>query len=192
MKMDNGALSITTILTSKNADASATNRLRDQTHTHCHLEGSMPGWSVRQTVFMEMSAILATALATPEVSQLYQAFATGDEVIPDGGKNTMNWTVADKTEALRVVQKVHRNLSPSHWRHASVGLRCNLPVRSMSAVQKAQQRRSHRVTWFKNLSKKFPPLSVMDTVTKYQTAILLRSLAWSAAGYHISDHRNSC
>lgn len=98
----------------------------DHSHEHCHLEGSIPGWSVKRTVFLEnfqptMAAVLATAIATPEDGhQWYHGYVVNETPVPEGSKQT-TLTPTSKAEAHRLVQRLHRNLG-----HATPKALCEL------------------------------------------------------------------
>eukprot|EP00435_Cladocopium_sp_Y103_P026681 s2681_g6.t1 len=104
----------TTILTSKAAVAQAMNLLCPGDHQHCRLEGHMRGFKTLKTTFMEdyqpaMAATLAAALATPETPHPWDFGFAVQEIKEHVGK-MIDLHVEGKAEALRVVQKLHRNL----------------------------------------------------------------------------------
>ena len=194
----------TTIQTSKQAVAQVMNRLCDGSHEHCRLEGSMPGFHTHRTSFMEnyqpgLASSLATAMATPEKPHSWDHGFAVQEIQQYVGK-IIDLHVEGKAEALRVVQKLHRNLghpSPQSLvdllssRDASqtvlqvagsyVCAACqrykkpNQPAPSaMPTVEHFNQQVQADVFWIKpDDHPKMPVLSIVDAATKYQSATLI-------------------
>ena len=194
----------TTILTSKTAVAQAMNLLCPGDHQHCRLEGHMKGFRTLKTSFMEdyqpaMAATLAAALATPETPHPWDFGFAVQEIKEHAGK-MIDLHVEGKAEALRVVQKLHRNLGhPStkslvellQSRNASEAViqiagsyvyaacqryrKPNQPApATLSDVESFNQKVQSDVFWIKDGKTKYPILSNIDMATKYQTATLLR------------------
>ena len=193
----------TTILTSKAAVAQAMNRLCPGDHQHCRLEGHLKGFNTLKTTFMQdyqpaMAATLAAAIASPEVPHPWDFGFAVQEVKEHVGK-MIDLHVEGKAEALRVVQKLHRNLGhPStkslvellQSRNASETLiqvagsyvcaacqryrKPNQPApSSVNTVENFNQKVQSDVFWIKEGGVKYPILSNIDMATKYQTATLL-------------------
>ena len=193
----------TTILTSKAAVAQAMNRLCPGDHQHCRLEGHLKGFNTLKTTFMQdyqpaMAATLAAAIASPEVPHPWDFGFAVQEVKEHVGK-MIDLHVEGKAEALRVVQKLHRNLGhPStkslvellQSRNASETLiqvagtyvcaacqryrKPNQPApSSINTAENFNQKVQSDVFWIKEGGVKYPILSNIDMATKYQTATLL-------------------
>eukprot|EP00913_Durusdinium_trenchii_P016066 g15100.t1 len=195
----------TTILTSKRIVAETMNKLCTGDHEHCRLEGYMKGFGTHRTAFMEdyqpaFCSTLATALASSERPQLWEnAFAVREHTQYLGKIVALHAT--GKQNALRVVQKLHRNLGhPSaqalvdllHSRGASTDvlsvaenylcsscLRYKKPNQPAPAtVQKADhfnQSIQADVFWIRAEKKKWPVLAILDSATKYQVACQVHS-----------------
>lgn len=137
-----------------------------------------------------MAAVLATAIATPE--EWYHGYVVNDTPVPEGSKQT-TLSPTSKAEAIRLLQRLHRNLG-----HPTPKALCEL-LQSRGANQvildcaasyqctACRYRKPNQVApskmvesstfnqlvqadvmWIKNCSKKYPSLSVIDTATKYQ------------------------
>ena len=103
----------TTILTTKRAVQEAFQRLCDGSHEHCKLEGHAAGYGPR-TKFMEdyqpgFAATLAAALAIYELPQSWEYIGAVSEQRQATGELVKLYT-EQQQEAVRVVQRLHRNL----------------------------------------------------------------------------------
>ena len=190
----------TTILTTKRSIAETMNRLCSGDHEHCRLEGYMKGHGTHRTSFMEeyqpaFASTLATSLACSEKPQLWEGSFAVREQSQYLGK-IVDLHAEGKQNALRVVQKLHRNLGhPSaqalvdllQARGASTDvlavaenylcsscLRYKKPNQPAPAnVQKADrfnQSIQADVFWIRTDKKKWPIMAILDSATKYQTA----------------------
>ena len=177
----------TTILTSKTAVAQA---------IHCRLEGHLKGFQTLKTTFMQD---YQPAMAATLVLQKYLTLGTLDLEVKEHVGKTIDLHVEGKAEALRVVQKLHRNLGhPStkslvellQSRNASETLvqvagsyvcaacqgyrKPNQPApSSIATAENFNQKVESDVLWIKDGGVKYPILSNTDMATKYQTATLL-------------------
>ena len=104
----------TSLQTSKRAVAQAMTLRCDCGHQHCQLEGQMPGFGRARTSYLEdyqptLAAVLASCLATPEVPTAWDtAFAVNEEKAIHG--QIIQLMTDHKAEAVRAVQRLHRNL----------------------------------------------------------------------------------
>ena len=200
----------TTLLTSKQAVAQVMNRVCPGDHEHCRLEGSLRGFQAHRTSYMEnyqpaLASTLAAAMATPEVPHHWEFGFAVQEITEHVGK-LADLQVEGKTAALRVVQKLHRNLGhPStsslvellSSRGASsdvlqvagsyVCAACQRYKRpnqtapaSLSKSDRFNQRLQADVFWIKVEDVKYPVLSCVDSATKYQSATLIPNEQTSA------------
>ena len=193
----------TTLLTTKLAVAQAMNRQCPGDHQHCRLEGSLRGFQVHRTTYMEnyqpaMASTLAAAMATPEAPHNWEHGYAVQEITEHVGK-LVELHVEGKSAALRVVQKLHRNLG--HPSTASLVELLSSRGASPDVLQVAgsyvcaacqrykkpnqtapstlaksdhfNQRLQADVFWIKDGDKKFAVLSCVDSATKYQTATLV-------------------
>ena len=103
----------TALLTSKVTMSVAMNRLCDGQHNHCALEGSASGIG-RRTSYMEnyqpsLAATLASAIYAPDPPQLWEhAMAVPEQKEVTGRLIQLQTNL--KAEAVRTVQRLHRNL----------------------------------------------------------------------------------
>ena len=103
----------TVILSSKKAMYDALHRCCDGQHEHCPLEGSAPGLG-RRTRYMEdyqphLATVIAGVLVIDEKPQQWEhALAVGDRRQLTG--QLIKLRVEHAQEAVRVVQRLHRNL----------------------------------------------------------------------------------
>jgi hypothetical protein len=104
----------TSLQTSKRAVAQAMTLRCDRGHQHCQLEGQMPGFGRARTSYLEdyqptLAAVLASCLAAPEVPTAWDtAFAVNEEKAIHG--QIIQLMTDHKAEAVRAVQRLHRNL----------------------------------------------------------------------------------
>ena len=195
----------TALLTSKVTMSVAMNRLCDGQHNHCALEGSASGIG-RRTSYMEnyqpsLAATLASAIYAPDPPQLWEhAMAVPEQKEVTGRLIQLQTNL--KAEAVRTVQRLHRNLghpSPESLvellqsRGASDAVveaarsyKCVACLRYKKPNNPSPATLRQRATelgecvqadvlWLKIGDNKFPVLSVVDTATKYQMASLLKS-----------------
>ena len=194
----------TTIRTTKRAVAESMNLLCDHSHEHCRLEGHIPGIGKR-TSYMEdyqpaFAAVLGTAISACERPQAWDGAFAVQEMQSYLGK-LVDLHAEGKQEALRVVQKLHRNLGhPSAQslvdlltaRGASATvlsvaenylcsscLRYKKPNQAAPASIKEAQHFNQVVQsdvfWIKLGKKKMPILAILDVATRFQAAALLDS-----------------
>ena len=171
-------------------------------HQHCPLEGSAPGLG-RRTQFMEdyqpgLSAVIAAALVFDEVPLVadYIGAVNEDRVAMTG---IIQLLTTNKPEAVRTVQRLHRNLGhpdPSHLaellesRGASTVVVETAKTYHCAACQRYRKLNSPApsqlptaetfnhiiqsdVLWLKLGDKKIPVLSMVDTATKYQAGAVI-------------------
>ena len=192
----------TCILTSKQAVLQALSNRCSRDHEHCRLEGHAPGIG-RRTTYLEnyqptMAAALAASISTPEVPRLWEhGLAVREQKVATN--SIIQLLTEVKQEAVRTVQRLHRNLghpSPQalyemlESRGASTAVldaakeyRCVACLRyqkpNASAPASVQQHTQFGSTvqadvmWIKVDQKKFPILSMVDMATKYQVATLV-------------------
>eukprot|EP00435_Cladocopium_sp_Y103_P060878 s209_g22.t1 len=195
----------TALLTSKVTMSIAMNKLCDGQHLHCALEGSAAGYG-RRTTYMEnyqpgLAATLASAIFAPDPPQMWEHAMAVPEQKEVTGKLIQLQTHL-KTDAVRTVQRLHRNLghpSPEalvellQSRGASEAVieaaktyRCAACIRykkpnSASPATLRQQATElgeciqADILWLRIGANKFAVLSVVDMATKYQVASLLKS-----------------
>ena len=171
-------------------------------HQHCPLEGSAPGLG-RRTQFMEdyqpgLSAVIAAALVfdeTPLVAD-YVGAVNEDRVAMTG---IIQLLTTNKPEAVRTVQRLHRNLGhpdPAELAellesrgassvvvetaknyHCAACQRYKKPNSASPAQLPAAETFNHiiqsDVLWLKLGEKKVPILSMVDTATKYQAGAVI-------------------
>ena len=104
----------TALRTTKKAMAQAMNRTCDKSHDHCRLEGHTPGGRLR-TKYLEdyqpaMASIIAVNLAAEETPQTWDHGFAGDEASRSHQGRLVQLLTNNQQEAVRVVQKLHRNL----------------------------------------------------------------------------------
>ena len=193
----------TALMTTKMAVHTTLTRRCTGDHDHCHLEGSAPGIG-RRTKYLEeyqpgLAMSLATAIAVPEVIHHWESAMAVPEVKAVTG-HLVKLQAEGHGEALRTVQKLHRNLghpSPQSLvemlqsrgaSEAVVEAARNYQCVSCLMYKKPNQTSPSKVTrakefgeivqadvmWVKIDDKKFPVMSFVDEATKYQTACLLR------------------
>ena len=86
----------------------------DLSHRHCRLEGQVPGSELSRTSFLEdyqpcLAATMAAALAVPENGIFWEeALAVNEDKLIHG--KMIQLRTDNKTEAVRAVQRLHRNL----------------------------------------------------------------------------------
>ena len=193
----------TAVMTTKMAVHTALSKRCTRDHNHCYLEGSAPGIG-RRTKYLEeyqpgLAATLAMAISIPEIIHHWESAMAVPEVKAVTGQ-LVKLQAEGHGEALRTVQKLHRNLghpSPQalvemlQSRGASdavVEAARNYQCASCLMYKKPNQTAPANVTkakefgevvqadvmWLKTKDKKIPVMSFLDEATKYQTAILLR------------------
>lgn len=102
----------TCILTTKRAVLEALSKKCSKDHIHCHLEGHAPGYGRR--TYLEnyqpaLASVLAASLAVPEVPQFWEhAFVVDEQRAVS--RNLVQLMTDTKQEAVRTVQRLHRNL----------------------------------------------------------------------------------
>ena len=196
----------TVVLTSKKAMFEALNVRCDGRHEHCALEGSAPGLG-RRTRYMEdyqphLAAIIAGALLIDEPPQQWEhALAVGERRQLTG--ELIKLRTAHSQEAIRVVQRLHRNLGhptteqlllllesrgASHQvLQAARDYKCVSCQRyrrpnsaAPSAIPSAKdfnQQVQADILWIKDKENKYPILSIVDVGTRFQAASLVRGEA---------------
>ena len=195
----------TGLLTTKSAMSQAMNLRCEGDHYHCKLEGTFPGTGRSRTSYMEdyqpaLSAVLASALAVPEVPHCWEDVNAVDEVKAVQGKLIQLMT-ENHGEAVRTVQRLHRNLghpSPTSLvemlesRGASEAVlavartfQCHSCLRyrkpnqvapaSSKVICKFNQSVQADVFWLKTGDNKIPILSMVDEGTKFQAAQVVNS-----------------
>ena len=195
----------TGILSSKVSMQAALAKLCDGQHVHCPLEGTAPGLG-RRTSYLEdyqpgLAATIAAALCAPDPAQLWDyGLAVSEQKEVTGCLVKLQTSL--KTEAIRTVQRLHRNLghpkpealvellqsrgASDQVIEAARQYQCTACLRYKRPNQVAPSTLRHQaqevgerlqadVLWIKcNASaKKFPVLSVVDQATKYTVATLL-------------------
>ena len=195
----------TGILSSKVSMQAALAKKCDGQHLHCPLEGSAPGLG-RRTSYLEdyqpgLAATIAAAINAPDPAQLWDyGLAVAEQKEVTGC--LVKLQTALKTEAVRTVQRLHRNLghpkpealvellqsrgasdqvieAARHFQ-CTACLRYKRPNQVAPSTLRNQahevgERLQADVLWIKcNVSaKKFPVLSIIDQATKYTVATLL-------------------
>ena len=187
----------TVVLTSKKAMYDSLTLKCDGSHEHCPLEGNAPGLG-RRTSFMEdyqphLAAIIAGALMIDEKPQLWEhALAVGERRQLTG--ELIKLRAVHAQEAVRVVQRLHRNLGhPSTEQlllllesrgasdqvlQAARDFKCVACQRyrkpntaAPSAIPSAKdfnQQVQADILWIKDKEEKFPVLSMVDVGTRFQ------------------------
>ena len=175
-------------------------------HEHCHLEGSARGFGVR-TRYMEdyqpgLAATLAAALSVDEPPLHWEhAHAATEEKEVMG--SLVRLKANTKQEAIRIVQRLHRNLGhPSAEAlsellaargasetiaQAAKGYVCLACAKykkpqqaapaAMPTTDKFNDAVQADVLWVRRGSTKYAIMSMVDTATRYTAAALLRSEA---------------
>ena len=175
----------------------------DRGHQHCQLEGQMPGFGRARTSYLEdyqptLAAVLASCLAAPEVPTAWDtAFAVNEEKAIHG--QIIQLMTDHKAEAVRAVQRLHRNLghpttialvemlesrgaseavlnvARSYQCHACLKYRKPNQVApaSTKVVCKFNQSIQADTMWIKTGNNKHPILSVVDEGTRFMMAHLL-------------------
>ena len=193
----------TSLQTTKRAVAQALQLRCDGSHEHCRLEGKMPGSGRSRTSFMEdyqptMAAVLAAALAAPEPPAFWEeAHAVNEEKLIQG--QLIQLMTTNKAEAIRAVQRLHRNLGhPTttalvemlESRQASETVvnvartfQCQACLKykkpnqaapaSMKTVFRFNQSIQADTMWIKTGDNKIPVLSIVDEGTKFQGACVI-------------------
>ena len=195
----------TGILSSKVSMQAALAKQYDGQHLHCPLAGSAPGLG-RHTSYLEdyqpgLAATTAAAINAPDPAQLWDyGLAVAEQKEVTGC--LVKLQTALKTEAVRTVQRLHRNLghpkpealvellqsrgasdqvieAARHFQ-CTACLRYKRPNQVAPSTLRNQahevgERLQADVLWIKcNVSaKKFPVLSIIDQATKYTVATLL-------------------
>ena len=193
----------TVILSSKKTMYDALHQCCDGQHEHCPLEGSAPGLG-RRTRYMEdyqphLATVIAGALVIDEKPQQWEhALAVGDRRQLTG--QLIKLRVEHAQEAVRVVQRLHRNLGHPSTEQLLLLLEsrgashqvlqaardfqcvsCQRYRRPNSAAPAAlpsakdfNQQVQADVLWVKDKETKYPILSMVDVGTRFQAACLLR------------------
>ncbi|CAJ1404806.1 unnamed protein product [Effrenium voratum] len=104
----------TALLTTKMAMATAMCHRCSGDHMHCRLEGYLKDYGISRTAFMEdyqpeMAGHMSAALMVPEPAQPQSWIFAADDVAEPGGVLQRLFT-NHKEEAVRTVQRLHRNL----------------------------------------------------------------------------------
>ena len=193
----------TAVLSSKKAMYDVLHSCCDGHHEHCPLEGSAPGLG-RRTRYMEdyqphLATVIAGALVIDEKPQQWEhALAVGDRRQLTG--ELIKLRAEHAQEAVRVVQRLHRNLGhptteqlllllesrgASHQvLQAARDYQCvscqryrkpnsAAPAAIPSAKDFNQQVQAD-VLWIKDKETKYPILSMVDVGTRFQAACLIR------------------
>ena len=192
----------TAILTTKMAVQAALHLRCSQDHEHCRLEGNAAGYGSK-TKYVEdyqpsLAATIAAALMVREPAQQWEmAMAVPDHQDFTGKLAALNTTV--NAEAIRTVQRLHRNLghpsaealtdlltcrgaseevlTAARQYQCAACLRYKKPNQvapaSTKLVKEFGEAVQADVFWVRVGTKKFPILSVIDQATKFQAAALL-------------------
>ena len=192
----------TAILTTKMAVQAALHLRCDHQHEHCRLEGSAVGYGSR-TKYVEdyqpsLAATIAAALMVKEKAQHWEmAMAVPDHQDVSGKIAALHTSIY--AEALRTVQRLHRNLghpsaealtdlltargasdevlNAARQYQCAACLRYKKPNQvapaSVKQVKEFGEQVQADVFWIRVGSKKYPILSVIDQATKFQAAALL-------------------
>ena len=192
----------TAILTTKMAVCAALHLRCQGDHQHCRAEGHAPGYGKR-TKYLEdyqpsLAATIAAAMLVEEPPHAWEVAMAVPEHKEYTGKLAALHTEV-KAEAIRTVQRLHRNLghpsaetltdlltsrgasaevlSASRNYQCSACLRYKKPNQvapaSTKQVKEFGEVLQADVFWIRSGSKKFPILSVIDMATKYQVAALV-------------------
>ena len=196
----------TRLLTTKRAIQEALCLQCQHDHEHCRLEGFAPGYGVR-TRYMEeyqpgLAATLAGALSIDE-SPLHWEHVHAATEEKDVMTSLVRLKASTKQEAIRIVQRLHRNLGhPSAESlaellaargasesiiEAAKGYTClacakyKKPAQAAPASMPTSDQFNDAVQadvlWIKCGSTKYAIMSMVDTATRYTAAYLLRSEA---------------
>ena len=191
----------TRIQTTKKAVAEAMHLVCQHDHEHCHLEGSAPGYGAR-TTYMEnyqpgMAATLAAAMMQPEAPHHWETAHAVSSAKAAG--HLVKLHTEHKADALRTVQRLHRNLGhPSADALADLlaarGAHPNVieAARKYQCVACAKYKKPNEaapasmpltrqfndtvqadVFYIKLQERKHPVLSIVDVATRYMSAYLL-------------------
>ena len=103
----------TCMLTTKRALLQHLSGRCSKDHTHCHLEGSAPGYG-RRTTYLEnyqpaLASVLAASFLQPELPEFWDHAMAVDEQ-RTATRNLVQLMTETKQEAVRTVQRLHRNL----------------------------------------------------------------------------------
>ena len=193
----------TVMLSSKKAMYEALNVCCDGQHEHCPLEGSAPGLG-RRTRYMEdyqphLSSIIAGAILVDEKPQQWEhALAVGDRRQLTG--EMIKLRAEHSQEAVRVVQRLHRNLGhptteqlllllesrgASHQvLQAARDYQCASCLRyrkpnsaapaAIPSAKNFNQQVQADILWIKDGDTNHPILSVVDVGTCFQAACLVK------------------
>ncbi len=189
----------TAILTTKMAVKAALHLRCQGGHVHCRAEGHAPGYGKR-TKYLEdyqpaLAATIAAAMLAEETPQAWENAMVVPEHKEFAGKLASLHTEV-KAEAIRTVQRLHRNLG-----HPSADALADLLVSRGASEEVVTAARSYQcaaclrykkpnqvapasvkrvkefgevlqadIFWIRSGSSKFPILSVIDMATKYQVA----------------------
>ena len=164
-------------------------------HQHCPLEGSAPGLG-RRTQFMEdYQPGLSSVIAVPLVADFVGAVNEDHEAM----SGIIQLLTNNKPEAVRTVQRLHRNLGhpdpqqltellasrgasdivleAARQYHCVACQRYKKPNKASPAqlptADSFNQVMQADVLWIKLVPKKYPILSMVDTATKFQAASVL-------------------
>ena len=191
----------TRIQTTKKAVAEAMHLVCQHDHEHCHLEGLAPGYGAR-TTYMEnyqpgMAATLAAAMMQPEAPHHWETAHAVSSAKAAG--HLVKLHTEHKADALRTVQRLHRNLGhPSADALADLlaarGAHPNVieAARKYQCVACSKYKKPHEtapasmpltrqfndtvqadVFYVKLQERKHPVLSLVDVATRYMSAYLL-------------------
>ena len=195
----------TSLQTTKRAVMQAMNLRCDRTHRHCQLEGQVPGFGISRTSFLEdyqpcLAATMAAALAVPESAVFWEdALAVNEDKLIHG--KMIQLLTGNKAEAVRAVQRLHRNLGhPTttalvemlEARGASSAVlevartfQCHACLKyrkpnqvapaSTKVISRFNQSIQADVMWIKSAQNKFPILSIVDEGTRFQVAVLINT-----------------
>ena len=192
----------TCLLTTKRAVLQALSRRCSKDHNHCHLEGTAQGYG-RRTTYLEnyqpaLASVLAASFFSPELPQYWEHALVVDEQRA-ASRNLIQLMTDTKQEAVRTVQRLHRNLGhPStealveilESRGASTAvieaakgykcvacLRYRRPNKPSPSTLKQPKEFGEAVQadviWIKTGDHKTPLLSMIDVATKYQVATVV-------------------
>lgn len=192
----------TAILTTKMAMSAALQLRCQGDHVHCRVEGHAPGYGKR-TKYLEdyqpsLAATIAAALMVDEPPHAWETAMAVPEHKEYTGKLAALHTEV-KAEAIRTVQRLHRNLghpSPETLTDllssrgasdeiltAARNYQCAACLRykkpnqvapaSTKQIKEFGEVLQADVFWIRSGSAKFPILSVVDMATKYQVAALV-------------------
>ena len=214
----------TTLLTSKRSVQDAMSLCCQKDHQHCHLEGAAPGYGSR-THYMEeyqpgLAATLAGALCIDEAPIHWETACAAEEEKQTTG-SLIKLKADTRQEAIRVVQRLHRNLghpgpealaellaargASESVINAAKGYVCTACAKykrpaqaAPAAMPKAKDFNAlvqADVFWLRRGSTKFPILSLVDSATRYTAARMSNPsttfVQLRRHGLHCLAHRSS-